>query len=217
VEVAALEDEAVKATRGAQQALQDQVLNSQAREHRAYQAAATWRQAHPLKARAHDAGLFRSEFLTEQQETEAEARQERVKAQILLPAAKLKTETAYQQAKSRLVVDQAPIRKRVAELQKVLDAKEARARLVRDFREMAAKRAAPMLGWGDGGKQWEATPALLREKIDLYNRAPRDVQAALMERLASDPQASQAFKALLEQRQELVRQQQQSRGWSPGR
>ena len=73
-----------------------------------------------------------------------------------------------------------------------------------------------MLGWGDGGKQWQATPALLRERIDLYNRAPPDVQAALMQRLARDPQASQEFKALLEQRQELVRQQQQSRGWSPG-
>jgi hypothetical protein len=217
VEVAALEDEAVKAARAAQQALQDQVLNSQAREHRAYQAAATWRQAHPLKARAHDAGLFRSEFLTEQEQTEAEARQERVKAQILLPAAKLKTENTYQQAKSRLSVEQAPIRKRVAELQKVLDAKQAQARVVREFRELAAKRAAPMLGWGDGGKQWQATPALLRDRIDAYNQAPPDVQALALQRMGTDPQANQMFKELLEQRQELVRQQQQSRGWSPGR
>lgn len=212
----ALEDEAVKAAREEQQELEDQIQRGKEREAWARQTAQAWRQAHPLKTWAHDSGAFHSEFLTEREATAAEARQAWTWAQISLPAAKLKTENAYQNAEKRILVEQAPERRRMAELQKVLDAKQAQARVVRDFRELAAKRAGPMLGWGDGGKQWQATPALLRDRIDAYNRAPRDVQAALLQRMGTDPQASQMFKELLEQRQELVRQQQQSRGWSPG-
>lgn len=210
----ALEDAAVKAAREAQRELEDQIQRGKEREAWARQTAQAWRQAHPLKAWAHDSGAFRSEFLTEREGAETEARQAWAWAELGLPAARLKTESAYREVEKRILVEQAPARKRVAELQKVLDGKQDRARLVRDFRELAAKRAGPMLGWGDGGRQWEATPPLLRQRIDLYNRAPRDVQAALMERLASDQQANQEFKALLEQRQELVRQQ-QDRGWSP--
>jgi hypothetical protein len=211
----AQEDEAVKAAKEAQQALEDKIHNDRARESWARETAREWRQAHPLKARAHDAGLFRSEFLAERETAEYEARQACAWAEIGLPAAKLKTEYASQQAEKRILDEQAPIRKRMAELQTVLDAKQARARVVRDFRELAAKRAAPMLGWADGGKQWEATPATLRALIDSYNHAPPSAQAAVLERLGRDPQASQQFKALLEQRQELVRQQ--GRGWSPSR
>ncbi len=213
----ALEDEAVKAAREAQRELEDQIQRGKEREAWARQTAQAWRQAHPLKAWAHDSGAFRAEFLAERETAEIEARQAQAWAGISLPAAKLKTDNAFQQAKRRILVEQAPAMARIAELQKVLDAKQARAHVVRDFRELAAKRAGPMLGWGDGGKQWQATPALLRERIDLYNRAPPDVQAALLQRLGSDPQANQQFKELMAQRKELVRQQQQDQGWSHGR
>jgi hypothetical protein len=209
----ALEDEAVKAAREAQRELEDQIQRGKEREAWARQTAQAWRQAHPLKAWAHDAGAFHSEFLTEREATEVEARQTRVWAEIGLPAAKLKTESACQKAEKRILVEQAPLRVRIAELQKVLDAKQERARLVRDFRELAAKRAAPMLGWGDGGKQWEATPARLRELIENYNRAPPQVQAEFLQGLVDHVQANEHVRGLLVQRQEVVRQQ--SRGWSP--
>jgi hypothetical protein len=214
VELAVLEDEAVKAAREAQRELESQIHRGKEREARARQTAQMWRQAHPLKARAHDAGLFRSEFLTEREGVEAEARRVRVEAEISLPAAKLKTENARQQAEKRILVEQAPARARMAELQKVLDAKQERARLVRDFRELAAKRAGPMLGWGDGGKQWQATPAPLRELIEIYNLAPADVKAEILQRLGNDQQANQHVRGLLVQRQELVQQQDRGHGWS---
>jgi hypothetical protein len=214
VALAVLEDEAVKAAREAQRELESQIHRGKEREAWARQTAQMWRQVHPLKARAHDAGLFRSELLTEREGVEVEARRVRVEAEISLPAAKLKTENARQQAEKRILVEQAPARARMAELQKVLDAKQERARLVRDFRELAAKRAGPMLGWGDGGKQWQATPAPLRELIEIYNRAPPDVRAEILQRLGNDQQANQHVRGLLMQRQELVQQQDRGHGWS---
>lgn len=217
VELAVLEDEAVKAAREAQRELEDQIQRGKEREAWARQTAQAWRQAHPLKAWAHDSGAFRAEFLTEREATEVEARQAWTWAQISLPAAKLKTENACQNAEKRILVEQAPARRRMAELQKVLDAKQERARLVRDFRELAAKRAAPMLGWGDGGKQWEATPARLRELIENYNRAPPQVQAEFLQGLVDQVHVNEHVRGLLVQRQELVRQQSQSQGWRPRR
>lgn len=215
VALAVLEDEAVKAARAAQQELENQIHNSWSRERWARDTAQMWRQAHPRKAWAHDARLFRSEFLAEREGVEAEARRKRLEAETSLPAAKLKTETVCSETEQRIRVEQAPIRAYMAKLQRVLNVKEERARVVSDFQELAANRAGQRYGWDDQGEEWQATPALLRARIDLYNQAPSDVQAALMQRLASDPQASQEFKALLEQRQELV--QQQDRGWSHGR
>ena len=217
VALAVLEDEAVKAARAAQQELEDQIHNSWSHERWARDTAQMWRQSHPRKAWAHDAGLFHSEFLTEREGVEAEARRKRLEAEASLPAAKLKTETVRSETEQRIQVEQAPIRAYMAKLQRVLDVKEERARVVSDFQELAANRAGQRYGWDDWGEEWQATPALLRDRIDLYNRAPQDVQAALMQRLANDPKASQEFKTLLEQRQELVRQQQQDQGWSHGR
>jgi phosphopantetheinyl transferase (holo-ACP synthase) len=214
VALAVLEDEAVKAARETQQALENQIHRSQQLENWARDTAGMWRQAHPLKARAHDAGWFRSEFLMEREGVEAEERRKRLEAQNSLPAAKRKTESLSQEAEKRILVEQAPAMKRVAELQKVLDAKEVRARLVRDFRELAAKRKLPMLGWGDGGKQWEATPAPLRELIENYNRASPQGQADFLGRLVDHVQSHDHVRGLLVQRQEVMRQQ-QSHGRRP--
>lgn len=213
----ALEDEAVKAAREVQQKLEDQIAKSRARESAAREAVEVWRQDHPLKTRAHDLGLFPSEFLIQQAAAARDAHSARYAAEASLPATKREVERLCLQAERRILVEQAPIRAQMAELQKVLDAKHERARLVRDFREVAAKRAGPMLGWGDGGKQWQVTPAPLRELIESYNRAPPQAQAAILQRLGNDQHANQHVRGLLEQRKELVRQQQQDRGWSHGR
>lgn len=213
----ALEDEAVKAAREVQQKLEEQIANSRARESSALEAIEAWRQDHPLRARGHDLGLFPSEFLIQQAAAARDAHSARYAAEASLPATKREVERLCLQAERRILVEQAPMRAKLAELQKVLDAKHERARLVRDFREVAAKRAGPMLGWGDGGKQWQATPEPLRELIEVYNRAPADVKEMLMQRLGNDQQANQHVRGLLEQRKELVQQQQQDRGWSHGR
>ena len=213
----ALEDEAVKAAREVQQKLEDQIAKSRARESSAWEAIEAWRQDHPLRARGHDLGLFPSEFLIQQAAAARDAHSARYAAEASLPATKREVERLCLQAERRILVEQAPTRAQMAELQKVLDAKQERARLVRDFREVAAKRAGPMLGWGDGGKQWQVTPAPLRELIEVYNRAPADVKEMLMQRLGNDQQANQHVRGLLEQRKELVQQQQQDQGWSHGR
>ena len=210
----ALEDEAVKAAREVQQKLEEQIAKRRARESSAWEAIDAWRQDHPLRARGHDLGLFPSEFLMQQAAAARDAHSARHAAEASLPATKREVERLCLQAERRILVEQAPISAKMAELQKVLDAKHERARLVRDFREVAAKRAGPMLGWGDGGKQWQVTPAPLRELIEVYNRAPADVKAMLMQRLGNDQQANQHVRGLLVQRQELVQQQDRGHGWS---
>jgi len=98
---------------------------AQAREERARREAEQWRRDHPLRAWAHDAGIFRSSYLCERAEIEAEARRERETAAMRLEDAALRERQARREAEARIIAEQAPARAKLAELELI---REWRAR-----------------------------------------------------------------------------------------
>jgi len=202
-------------------ALEEQHWQAQTKESQAKHEAEQWRQAHPLRAKAHDAGVFRSAYLDERAKTEAEARQEWLAVAPRIEDAALRGRQARSDAEVRITVEQTPIRAKVAELEamqkeKARQEREAEAKRLaqkrieaereavpKDFKLMAQKREMKMGGWGDRGEQWKAAPEGLKKLIDGYNAAPKEMRPAILDRILSDGQRREQVRELMaEQRQQ---------------
>ena len=192
-------------------ALQERHWQTQTREVMAAMEAEQWRQAHPLRGKAHDAGVWRSAYLAARAQLEAEARQERLTVAPRIEEASLKGRQARSDAEARITSEQAPARERVAELERIQAQKRERAALERDFKGMAAKRAMKAHGWADTGRQWQATPPLLRVIIDEYNRRPKDQQERALSAWMRDLEKSKAIAILIERRREHIRENDRGR------
>ncbi|HED2350084.1 TPA: MobA/MobL family protein [Serratia marcescens] len=201
-------------------ALEEQHHDACTREAMARHEAEQWRQAHPLRAKAHDAGVFRSAYLDERAKIEAEARQEWLAVAPRIEDAALRGRQARSDAEVRITVEQMPIRAKVAELEalqkeKARQEREAEAKRLaqkrieaereavpKDFKLMAQKREMKMGGWGDRGEQWKAAPEGLKKLIDGYNAAPKEARPAILARIMDDPKRRDQVRELMaEQRQ----------------
>ena len=202
-------------------ALEEQHHDARTREAMARHEAEQWRQAHPLRAKAHDSGLFRSAYLDERAKIEAEARQEWLTVAPRIEDAALRGRQARSDAEVRITVEQTPIRAKVAELEalqkeKARQEREAEAKRLaqkrieaereavpKDFKLMAQKRELRVGGWGDRGEQWQAAPEGLKKLIDGYNAAPKEMRPAILDRILNDGQRREQVRELLaEQRQQ---------------
>ncbi|NMG04058.1 MobA/MobL family protein [Azoarcus taiwanensis] len=202
-------------------ALEEQHHDACTREAMARHEAEQWRQAHPLRAKAHDSGLFRSAYLDERAKIEAEARQEWLTVAPRIEDAALRGRQARSDAEVRITVEQTPIRAKVAELEalqkeKARQEREAEAKRLaqkrieaereavpKDFKLMAQKRELRVGGWGDRGEQWQAAPEGLKKLIDGYNAAPKEMRPAILDRILNDGQRREQVRELLaEQRQQ---------------
>lgn len=191
------------------------------REAMARHEAEQWRQAHPLRAKAHDSGLFRSAYLDERAKIEAEARQEWLTLAERIEDAALRGRQARSDAEVRITVEQTPIRAKLAELEelrkeKARQEREAEAKRLqqqriererqavpKDFKLMAQKREMKMGGWGDRGEQWKAAPEPLRKLIEGYNATPKAQREAVLEQMMKNPKTREHVRELLaEQRQQ---------------
>lgn len=203
------------------QALMAQHHDACTREAMARHEAEQWRQAHPLRAKAHDAGVFRSAYLDERAKTEAEARQEWLAVAPRIEDAALRGRQARSDAEVRITVEQMPIRAKVAELEalqkeKARQEREAEAKRLaqkrierereavpKDFKLMAQRRELRMSGWSDRGEQWKAAPEGLKKLIDGYNAAPKEARPAILARIMDDPKRRDQVRELMaEQRQQ---------------
>ena len=200
-------------------ALEEQHHDARTREAMARHEAEQWRQAHPLRAKAHDAGLFRSAYLDERAKIEAEARQEWLTVAPRIEDAALRGRQARSDAEVRITVEQTPIRAKVAELEalqkeKARQEREAEAkrlaeqraerernRAAEKFRSMAQKRQLGVSGYTDRSSDWKATPQPLRDLIDEYNRQPKEVQAAILARIRDNPKVREQVADMLKQRE----------------
>ena len=202
-------------------ALEEQYHDACTREAMARHEAEQWRQAHPLRAKAHDSGLFRSAYLDERAKIEAEARQEWLTVAPRIEDAALRGRQARSDAEVRITVEQTPIRAKVAELEamqkeKARQEREAEAKRLaqkrieaereavpKDFKLMAQKREMKASGWSDRGEQWKAAPEGLKKLIDGYNAAPKEMRPAILDRILNDGQRREQVRELLaEQRQQ---------------
>ena len=200
-------------------ALEERHWQAQTKESQAKHEAEQWRQAHPLRAKAHDAGVFRSAYLDERAKTEAEARQEWLAVAPRIEDAALRGRQARSDAEVRITVEQTPIRAKVAELEavqreKARQEREAEAkrlaeqraerernRAAEKFRSMAQKRQLGVSGYTDRSSDWKATPQPLRDLIDEYNRQPKEVQAAILARIRDNPKVREQVADMLKQRE----------------
>lgn len=191
------------------------------REAMARHEAEQWRQAHPLRAKAHDSGLFRSAYLDERAKIEAEARQEWLTVAPRIEDAALRGRQARSDAEVRITVEQMPIRAKVAELEalqkeKARQEREAEAKRLaqkrierereavpKDFKLMAQKREMKMGGWGDRGEQWKAAPEPLKKLIESFNATPKAQRQAVLDHMMANPKTREHVRELLaEQRQQ---------------
>lgn len=202
-------------------ALEEQHQDARTREAMARHEAEQWRQAHPLRAKAHDSGLFRSAYLDERAKIEAEARQEWLTVAPRIEDAALRGRQARSDAEVRITVEQTPIRAKVAELEamqkeKARQEREAEAKRLqqqrierereavpKDFKLMAQKREMKMGGWGDRGEQWKAAPEPLKKLIESYNATPKAQRQAVLDHMMANPKTREHVRELLaEQRQQ---------------
>lgn len=202
-------------------ALEEQHHDARTREAMARHEAEQWRQAHPLRAKAHDSGLFRSAYLDERAKIEAEARQEWLTVAPRIEDAALRGRQARSDAEVRITAEQTPIRAKVAELEamqreKARQEREAEAKRLaqkrieaereavpKDFKLMAQKRELRVGGWGDRGEKWQAAPEPLRKLIEGYNATPKAQRQAVLDHMMANPKTREHVRELLaEQRQQ---------------
>lgn len=202
-------------------ALEEQYHDACTREAMARHEAEQWRQAHPLRAKAHDSGLFRSAYLDERAKIEAEARQEWLTVAPRIEDAALRWRQARSDAEVRITVEQTPIRAKVAELEalqkeKARQEREAEAKRLqqqrieaereavpKDFKLMAQERELRVGGWGDRGEQWKAAPEPLKKLIESYNATPKAQRQAVLDHMMANPKTREHVRELLaEQRQQ---------------
>lgn len=208
------DDAAVIRADDAARALEDRRRLAAAKADQAQDEAARWREAHPLRARLHDAGLFRAAYLVERAKVEAATRQESRQLGPRIDEANTRRWRVRGEAEQRITAEQAPMLAKVAEMEalqqeklrqeqaekKRMEAERRRGQTAEKIERMAQKRLAGASGYRDSSSDWKATPQPLRDLIDDYNRQPKEVQAEILKKLRADPEACKQVADMLQQR-----------------
>ena len=216
-------DRAVMASTAKRRELHKQEEAGKAFVRKAEQAIDAWREQHPLKAKMHDSGVFRSTEL-EQLGQKAEQGSKALQAvQTQARAVAAKDAELRKVARSQVIANQAEGRAELVQLEKLHQVKATQERAAatarreleavpKEFRAMAASREAKALGWSDKGSKWQAAPEQLQKLIDGYNAAPKEARADSLDRLTCDQGRSKQLRELLDS--QLVAYKTQDKGLS---
>ena len=214
------DDPAVMLADDAASALKDQRRLADAKASQAQDEAGRWREAHPLRARLHDAGLVRAGYLDEQSRIESTARQESLELGPGIDEADMQRRKVRIEAERRITAEQAPLRAKVAELEALrqeklrqeqaeklrLEAERRRVQVAEQFERMAQQRLDLVDGYRDSSSDWQATPQPLRDLIDDYNCQPQEAQADMLKQLRDDPHLCEQVADMLQQRENALDQ-----------
>ena len=166
----------IEATR-THRTLAGQVQALQGRANEAHREAQAWREAHPIRAKAHDAGVMRAAYLDERAQVIEQARAEYQKVAPQATRAREVAESVRNATTTRIAQEQAPalariraLEQRAAELERIERERQAQALreqqaegearlLVRDMREMADSLRCGAPGWTEDGHQLQALHA----------------------------------------------------------
>ena len=201
-------DRAVMASTAKRRELHKQEEAGKAFVLKAEQAIDAWREQHPLKAKMHDSGVFRSAELEQRVQKAEEGRQALQAVQMQARAVAAKDAELRKAVRSQVVANQAGGRAELVQLEKLHQAKVSQERAAatarreleavpKEFRSMAAGREVKAFGWSDSGSKWQAAPEQLQKLIDGYNAAPREVRASMLDRITTD-RGSKQLRELLD-------------------
>ena len=197
-------DQAVLKAEGERQALQNQHTEAGSASARARDQAQAWREAHKVQAWLHDKGIGHAPELRELEEQRDAQRTEWQRLGPRILDAEQRASSARDTAHLRIQAEQAPALAKVAELEKLRQAKarqeleqkqrqdaekraeRERQKVPEDFAAMARKREMKASGWSDRGEQWKAAPENLRGLIDSYNAAPKEARAVILARIVEN-------------------------------
>ena len=186
------------------QALQNRHTEAGSASARARDQAQAWREAHKVQAWLHDKGIGRAPELRELEEQRDAQRTEWQRLGPRILDAEQRASSARDTAHLRIQAEQAPALAKVAELEKLRQAKarqeleqkqrqdaekraeRERQKVPEDFAAMARKREMKASGWSDRGEQWKAAPENLRGLIDSYNAAPKEARAVILARIVEN-------------------------------
>ncbi|WP_455233708.1 hypothetical protein [Geopseudomonas aromaticivorans] len=198
----------IEATR-THRTLAGQVQALQGRANEAHREAQAWREAHPIRAKAHDTGVMRAAYLDERAQVIEQVRAQYQKVAPQATRAREVAEAVRNATTTRIAQAQAPaleriraLEQRAAELERIERERQAQALreqqaegearlLVQDMREMAP-------GWTEDGHQLQALHApenkdaltMVEGLAALPLEEQRDyVAEQLVARLAKDPAA----------------------------
>ncbi len=205
----------IEATR-THRTLAGQVQALQGRANEAHREAQAWREAHPIRAKAHDTGMMRAAYLDERAQVIEQVRAEYQKVAPQATRAREVAESVRNATTTRIAQEQAPalariraLEQQVAELERIERERQAQALreqqaegearlLVRDMREMADSLRCGAPGWTEDGHQLQALHApenkdaltMVEGLAALPLEEQRDyVAEQLVARLAKDPAA----------------------------
>ena len=197
-------DPAVLRAEAERQALQNRHTEAGSASARARDQAQAWREAHKVQAWLHDKGIGHAPELRELEEQRDAQRTEWQRLGPRILDAEQRASSARDTAHLRIQAEQAPALAKVAELEKLRQAKarqeleqkqrqdaekraeRERQKVPEDFAAMARKREMKACGWSDRGEQWKAAPENLRGLIDSYNAAPKEARAVILARIVEN-------------------------------
>jgi hypothetical protein len=204
-------DPAVQAAVRTSTEQRDRLHQTQRRYAQSQEEAVQWRQAHPLQAKLHDRGAVRSRYLTELAAAEVEAQADRLTALAQHATAQQQLDAARAVAAARITLETAPLRARIAQLERVLSEKVRHEQTMRTFKELAEKHAMKTAAL-ERRNEWNAMPAVLRDSIDRFNQLPADIRERSLPMLIDQPEVAEALGQALAQRQQRRRQRDQGLG-----
>jgi MobA/MobL family len=211
----------VQATRQAHAALSGQLKQARTMAAKAQQALAEWREAHPLRARVHDLGLVRSDYLVKYEEIGSQAEDKALNLGPQVIRAEQQVRHTETRVEIRTVQAQKPMREQIAKLERACQQKAAQeqqaqrqARRLEQamsaFKDYASSRALKIHGYSDTGRQWKALPESMRKTLDDFNWLPKQQQSVALAKMREDlklhPYKVEKLVQQLEQGREMGRE-----------
>ena len=164
-----------------------------------------WRHAHGVQAALHDRGMKQAPYLVLREAAMAQAKRMRAEALKAAGLAQAEFARARAEVQPRITQKTAPARAKVEELRQLAAAASKREDVAAAF-ERLAREVARMRN-RDVSAEWKATPRVLRDAIERYNREPLQVQGEILRAIASGPEVAQKLEKAIEVRHAQVHDQ----------
>ena len=214
------------------QDLAKEALQKRSKAAQALREGKEWREAHPLRAKAHDAGLLRSKVLLETEQRRESAQADWQRLALRVKAAEAQVERARSTAGILVAWEQAPALAKVAELERIERGKQVKeragrarvqeaAKLLSEVRIHALKREMKADGYADTGKHWRALAEPVRSLVEQVNGLPKSdrprVLDATRDQIARSPEELEKFAQSVAESRGQDRGQSRTQGKGIGR